>query len=354
LAKCSFSITFFEKENIPLDMPVNRNALIRYRTIDNCLKNRYRKWTLEDLIDACSDALYEYEGIDKGVSRRTVQGDIQMMRSDKLGYNAPIIVVERKFYTYEDPNYSITNIPLTGQDLDRLTEVVAILKQFKGFSHFQEVSGMVQKLEDKINTSKNDQLRIIDFEKNDDLRGLEYLDEIYQAILRKQSINITYQSFKARQANLFIFHPYLLKEYRNRWFLLGMRDKGQRLMTLALDRIQQLAIGETPYHENRKYDMQNYFKDVVGVTVNENQRPEHIELFIDNRNAPYVITKPIHPSQQLIRKEKNGIVIHLKLQINFEWERVVLGFGPSMQVLAPRKLKLSIQILVNESLNKYL
>ena len=209
-------------------------------------------------------------------------------------------------------------------------------------------------MEDKINTSKNEQLRIIDFEKNDDLQGLEYLDEIYQAILRKQSINITYQSFKARQANLFIFHPYLLKEYRNRWFLLGMRDKGQRLMTLALDRIQQLAIGETPYHENRKYDMQNYFKDVVGVTVNENQRPEHIELFIDNRNAPYIITKPIHPSQKIIKKDNNGIIVHLKLQVNFEFERVILGFGPSMQVLAPRKLKLRIKKLINESLNNYL
>lgn len=91
--------------------------------------------------------------------------------------------------------------------MDRLTEVVAILKQFKGFSHLQELSGMVQKLEDKINTSKNEQLRIIDFEKNDDLQGLEYLDEIYQAILRKQSININYQSFKARQANEILFHP---------------------------------------------------------------------------------------------------------------------------------------------------
>jgi predicted DNA-binding transcriptional regulator YafY len=91
--------------------------------------------------------------------------------------------------------------------LDRLTEVVAILKQFKSFSHLQELSGMVQKLEDKINTSKNEQLRIIDFEKNDDLQGLEYLDEIYQAILRKQSININYQSFKARQANEILFHP---------------------------------------------------------------------------------------------------------------------------------------------------
>ena len=47
-------------------MPVNRNALIRYTTIDKCLRNKYRKWTLEDLMDACSDALYEFEGIDKG------------------------------------------------------------------------------------------------------------------------------------------------------------------------------------------------------------------------------------------------------------------------------------------------
>ena len=154
-------------------MPVNRNALIRYRTLDNCLRNRFRKWTLADLIDACSDTLYEYEGIDKGVSKRTVQADIQMMRSDKLGYNAPIIVVDRKYYTYEDPEYSITNIPLTDQDLNRLTEVVEILKQFKGFSHFQELSGMVQKLEDKVYTSKNKQERIIDFEKNEGLRGLD-------------------------------------------------------------------------------------------------------------------------------------------------------------------------------------
>ena len=95
-------------------MPVTRNALIRYRTIDNCLKNRQRRWTLEDLIDACSESLYEYEGIDKGVSKRSIQMDIQFMRSDKLGYNAPIIVLEKKYYTYEDPDYSITNIPLTG------------------------------------------------------------------------------------------------------------------------------------------------------------------------------------------------------------------------------------------------
>src|SRR5271156_1718071 len=105
-------------------MPINKLALVRYKTIDNCLQNRLRKWTLEDLVAACSDALYEYEGIAKGVSVRTVQLDIQNMRSEKLGYNAPIVVTDKKYYSYEDKNYSITNIPLTSQDLGTLNEVV--------------------------------------------------------------------------------------------------------------------------------------------------------------------------------------------------------------------------------------
>lgn len=71
-------------------MPANKNALIRYKTIDNCLRNKYRRWTIDNLVDACCDALYDMEGISKGVSLRTVQADLQIMRSDKLGYNAPI------------------------------------------------------------------------------------------------------------------------------------------------------------------------------------------------------------------------------------------------------------------------
>ena len=99
-------------------MPLNRFALIRYKTIDQCLQNRFRRWTLDDLIEACSDALYEHEGVNKRVGLRTIQSDIQVMRSDKLGYNAPIKVVDKKYYTYGDPNYSIKNIPLSKQDLN--------------------------------------------------------------------------------------------------------------------------------------------------------------------------------------------------------------------------------------------
>lgn len=99
-------------------MSLNKNALIRYKTIDKCLQNHYRNWTLEDLIDACSDALYELEGHDVNVSKRTVQLDIQMMRSDKLGYNAPIEVYDKKFYRYSEPDFSITDIPLTENDMN--------------------------------------------------------------------------------------------------------------------------------------------------------------------------------------------------------------------------------------------
>jgi hypothetical protein len=108
-------------------MPANKNALIRYKTIDRCLRNRYRRWTLDDLVDACSDALYDMEGITKGVCARTVQMDIQIMRSDKLGYNAPIVVYDKIYYTYADPDYSITEMPLSMDDCKLIKEAITLL-----------------------------------------------------------------------------------------------------------------------------------------------------------------------------------------------------------------------------------
>lgn len=113
-------------------MPVNKNALIRYKTIDRCLRNRYRRWTIDDLTEACSDALYEMEGITKGVSLRTVQGDLQIMRSDKLGYNAPIEVYDKIYYRYADPDYSINEMPLTDDDCDLLQQAIDLLSGVSG------------------------------------------------------------------------------------------------------------------------------------------------------------------------------------------------------------------------------
>ena len=334
-------------------MPVNRNALIRFRTIDRCLQNRYRKWTLENLIDACSDALYEYEGIEKGVSKRTVQLDIQMMRSDKLGYNAPIVVMDRKYYTYEDPEYSIASLPLTETDLNTLDEVVDILSQFKGFSHFSEVGGMIKKLEHKILTEKNQRQPIIDFEKNENLKGLEYLDVLYQSILKKHPVEITYRSFKAKDATVFRFHPWFLKEYNNRWFLLGVKKSDVPVQTLALDRIDGLQqLPEEAYLYNEGLRLEDHYEHVVGVTV-MNVEPEEIDLFFRPFSAPYVLTKPIHPSQTLIEQTKAGAHIRLKVQINYEFEREIISFGEGVRVIGPPHLKETILKRLSNTLANY-
>lgn len=319
-------------------MPVNRNALIRYKTIDTCLRNKYRQWTLEDLIYACSDALYEYEGIDKGISRRTVQMDIQMMRSEKLGYNAPIVVYDNKYYKYEDDDYSITNTPLSEQDLKTMSEAVEVLRQFKGFTYFSGMGDIVSKLEDHVTSARQKSIPVIDFEKNENLKGLDFLDIIYHAIVNKRVLNIKYRSFKARSANTFIFYPYLLKEYRNRWFVFGRRKKS--LINLALDRIHTIEVAEKEkFIENDLFDPQTFFDDLVGVTKNVGMKPEVVRFRVDKQNAPYVQTKPFHKSQRHIETGEDGsMVFELEVVINQELQREFFGFVDTIRILSPQSL----------------
>lgn len=335
-------------------MPINRLALIRYKTIDNCLQNRYRKWTLEDLMNAVSEALYEYEGIRQGISKRTIQLDLQNMRSEKLGYNAPIVVTERKYYSYEEPNYSITSTALSRQDLNTLNEVLGVLKQFKGFGHFQELAGMVTRLEDKLYKQKHKGVSYIDFEKNELLKGLEFIDPVHKAIINKTSLLLSYQSFKAAKPSEIVFFPYLLKEYRNRWFVLGSNKKARGIMNLALDRI--VAINELPgelYLENSAVDITTHYNDVIGVTKMPGQKPHTVVLHIDKENAPYIKTKPLHHSQAILKEDSGGMIFSIKVVWNFELEREILGFGDKMKVLAPKRLSGTIQSHYKNALKKY-
>lgn len=334
-------------------MPINKLALVRYKTIDNCLQNRFRKWTLEDLMEACSDALYEYEGITKGISKRAIQLDLQNMRSEKLGYNAPIIVTDKKYYSYEEKNYSITNTPLTQQDLGTLNEVLDVLKQFKGFGYFQELTGMVTRLEDKLYKQQHKGKSYIDFEKNELLKGLQHIDLLHKSIINKKTLEITYQSFKAKQAQVIVFYPYLLKEYRNRWFLLGANRKGKAIMILALDRIEQFKeLGAEKYHK-AEFDVSTYFSDTIGVSKMPDQQAQTIILSISNEHAPYIITKPMHPTQKIIKQEESAVVFSIDVIWNFELEREILGFGEQIKVLGPRRLKSKIKSRLKHTFKQY-
>lgn len=331
-------------------MASNKNALIRYKTIDYCLRNTMRKWTLDDLINACSDALYEYEGKDVYVSKRTVQLDIQMMRSDKLGYNAPIEVYDRKFYRYAEEGYSIMNIPVTESDVKIMNEAISVLRQFKDFSLFKEMDGVLQRLEDSVYSSQENKRAIIHLDKNEQLKGLEFIDPIYKAIQQKKVIEVTYQSFKAKKASIMFVHPQLLKEFNNRWFVLAIH-KGKHL-TLALDRISNLKIDEKTEYIDLKIDGDNYYKDVIGVTV-ANIRAERIQFWIDKQNAPYVITKPFHRSQRIIEEREDGVIFNILVKPNFELERMILGFGDSIEVLKPKRLRERMLKKIQKSLENY-
>jgi predicted DNA-binding transcriptional regulator YafY len=317
-------------------MPINRNALIRYRTIDRCLQNRRRKWTIENLMDACSSSLYEIDGVDKPISMRTIRLDLNMMRGGKLGYAAPIIVKGKKYYSYEDPGFSISNIPLNSNDLDVLNEVTHLLQQYKGFSHFREVAEIISKLEDKIYSEKNQQVSLIDFEKNDLLAGIEWLDVLYKATVSKTAIQLSYQSFRARAATEVTVYPYLLKEYRNRWFVAASKRKEKQVNIFALDRIQNVALlpGE-PFYKNPDFDPNTWFANIIGVTRNKADSPTEIRFLANPLNAPYIQTKPLHASQQLIEKTDAGIIFSIYVIPNFELEKELLGFGDGIRILFP-------------------
>ncbi|MCG2612921.1 WYL domain-containing protein [Terrimonas sp. NA20] len=335
-------------------MSANKLALIRYKTIDECLRNRYRKWTLEGLIEKVGAVLYEYEGISSGVSRRTIQADIQTMRSDKLGYNAPIIVLEKKFYQYEDPSYSITNAPINDADVEKMKEIVGVLKQFNGFNYFEEMSEMIARLENNLYRSTKQHRNCIQFEDNKLLKGLSHINPLYQAILKKTALLVEYKSFKAKQSQQQIVYPYLLKEYRNRWFLIAQLKNQTQLQIMALDRIIEFQeLGKELFVEYGGVDFERYFSDLIGVTKSHADRAHKVLLWVDERNAPYVLTKPIHHSQKVEKELEDGVIIRIDVVMNFELEREILGFGECMKVIYPRILAGRIQKRLQKSIAGY-
>ena len=128
-------------------MPANLNALIRYRTIDQCLSNPYRDWTIEDLSEACASALKEHRGIYSGISERTIREDIRVMRSDILGFNAPI-VQSGGHYTYEDRDYSIFNVTLKESGL--LARVLDFILEIRTEINHPELEQIIESITEAI------------------------------------------------------------------------------------------------------------------------------------------------------------------------------------------------------------
>lgn len=324
-------------------MPLNRSTLIRISTIDRCLQNRYRRWTINDLIDACTDALAEYEGRSNPVSRRTFQNDLALMRSDRLGYNAPIVVRDNKYYEYEDPDYSITHLPLNDEGLDALNSALDILRQLQGFPQLASSIDIISKLNEQISRHTGESVPAMDMDYVPGYRGARHIGTIYEAVRKQQTIEIEYQSFKAREAATLIVYPYLLKEYNNRWFLICEKssNRSPQVNIFALDRIHSVRVAqEHPFKKCVAFDPAHFFDDTLGVSKTIHDRARRVVIKVDADQAPYVESKPFHRSQKVEQRFRDGsIQLSLKVVLNHELERLILGFGAHVEVIAPPALR---------------
>lgn len=323
-------------------MPKNKDFALRTELIDECLRNSLRNWTLEKIVFQINQKLNER--YNKTVSKHTIQNDIKYLIEEK---NAPIAKKREgnvTYFYYLDKNFSIKNLPIQEEEVTLLKDAINILSQVSEFQVIDDVKEIILKLQNTVSSENVNKPSIIQFEKQDISIGIEYIDDLFTAIKEKIALRISYQSFKAENAEEYIFHPYLLKEYRNRWFVIGRKDNSDRPTNLALDRIKKIKTSTEQYVENDLFNSDVYFNNLIGVTFPEGAQIETIELKIAARQVPYIKTKPIHHTQSVIKKYKNGdIIIELHLIINYELHSVLLSYGCDITVFKPLELREQIK-----------
>ncbi len=323
-------------------MAVTSNALLRHKTIDACLRDDQKKYTLLDLITACSRALKEKNGKNSKekvmVSVRTVQLDIQFMRDKKEGYGAPIEVYDQKYYRYKDKNYSIDKAGVKKERMASLQEAVQVLKQYSSFKGFEQLKDIVAVLDGVMTAKKENKDSFISYDKKQNPLGLEYFDMIHDAIIHKKALCIGYYSSRSNNIMPIIFYPMYLKEYKGRWYAMGYKDGLKGVYRLPIDRIRDFSYSILPFPEELTFNPDEYFKDIIGVKKLSGEARE-ITYLVKNKLAPYIKLNPLHHSQKLVENRENGdMVFKINIIPNQEFFTIVFENQPNIQIISPKEI----------------
>ena len=336
-------------------MPANLDALLRYHTIDLCLQNKFKKWTWEDLANACSAYADEVAPrFSRSIpSKRTIQQDIKIMRSADLGYFAPIKNIGGHYF-YSDVNYSIKNVTLSKLDVENISLAAKILGQYKGFDFFKDLSGIFEKFESRLQIQISDKIHSnISFETSPQIKGHNFLKPLLASINEKIVIEIIYQKFGDEETKSHLLHPYLLKEYQGFWYVLGFHPKSNSIKTFAVDRIQKIELkNDLLFLEKLNFNSETYFKDTIGVTYT-GKDAEQIILEVEHVFAPYLIAKPLHHSQKLVEVKPSFTVFEYLMVINQELENILMSHINHIAIVEPQSLKLSLKEKVSKALGNF-
>lgn len=339
-------------------MASNKYALLRYRIIDRRIRNKYKPFPgVKDLMMACEEALY---GSDYGdaISKSTIEKDLRAMREDEeLGFHAPIKFSKRdKGYYYENPDYSINEIPLNDEDLSAIQFAARTLYQFRDNDMFKQFKFAIDKIFNRLNISPEVKdtaiVQYVQFDQTEAVTGSEYLPLILSAIKENQKIVLQYKAFGKDTASENLVHPYLLKEYKHRWYLICFHESKQKVITYALDRVVELKVDQAAFKISKDFDASVFFKYSFGITQIE-EEPVVVKLEFKGLQAAYIKTQPLHSTQQTIDDSNDQLTIELKVTITHELIEKLLSFGAGVKVLAPESLQKMIADKHSEAASLY-
>lgn len=331
-----------------------KNAQLRYRVIDRCLRNAYKPFpSKEDLRMACEEALYGSSG-GSDICDSTIEKDMFAMRME---FDAPIKYSKvDKGYFYEDADYSVDKIPLSEDDIDAIKFATNTLMQFREVGIFKQFGYALDKIFDRVHIANNPLDSAVDnfvqFETVGETRGSEMLPDLLKAIKEKTLVTFGYSSFVADKLKERKVLPLLLKEYRNRWYLISYTiDKG-KIITFGLDRMTQLKLTNENYFNPIDFNADNYFKHSIGITSNDNA-PEEVVFKVDKIGSKYIESQPLHSSQKLIKSGANRNTFQLTVLISEELKRVFLSYGDQVEIIKPKNLRAEFQNIVLNMFQKY-
>lgn len=331
-------------------MPIGRYASLRYQVLDRCFSDKRHKYTIDDLLYEVNERLLE---LGTSVSLRQIRDDIKHMR-DRNIFDASIEAFpydgKKCYYRYADLNFSIYKNQLSTEEMEKLHSTIKMLSRYRGIPANAWLEEVISNLEYRFGMKANTE-NLISFEQNEQLEGLEYLSDIIDATINHHTLDIDYHTYKGDK-KLMLIHPYYVKQYNGRWFLLGLEENVNRIATLALDRIKKITASERPFIKNKDIDFSRYFDDVVGVSIpSEEVNKVTIKLRFSKHRFPYAISKPIHSSQQIVNLADCTLTISVRP--TKELEQQLFSFGPDIEVLQPTWYRELFKEKIRECLNKY-
>lgn len=334
------------------NMPNTKSSDIRYKVLDRCL--RRGGYSTARLMDAVSKEL-EFQGYEPVTALNTIRNDLRY-----IGATYPnVTIVEtksgrNKTYSYEDPNSSIYKLQLSDEELGQLSQCMAILSKFEGLPQMEWLGSFMERFKLSLNIDPEG-TRVVGFDVNKYLIGREHFSKLLAAISNKNTISISYKNFRENKHKQIIVYPYYIKEYNNRWFLLGRTKGYETISTFAFDRIKdvQLLVDE-PYIPNIDIDFNDeYFSDMVGVTRPNDTSVQKIILRVTNDLFPYIATKPIHETQKINHRGPDYVDIEIQVYVNYELKQLLLSFGEGLRVLTPSSLANEIKSRLEKAIINY-